>query len=327
MRTARTLIIASLGSAALVAANALPAPFDLLGQQPAFAKNGGGGGGNGNSGGNGNGGSNGNGNGGSNGNGGGNGGGYGSSASASASSGDGHGNSANAPGHNKPGAPTTAAASANGPVAAGKAAHAPGLDREIARLHMVNADLQGFLHASPNSPLGKLLIYGGTLVGAEGAAAARDDARAAFDDAATALNDATDAYNASTMVLTDTYGYADTSNEALQAQKDALLALDTSGFDADQLEAYNAELAAIDQALADGAALDEAQMAYDDADQALMDAEQALADAEAAASDALMAAAKGAPVSDEVKAYVDAGLEDAGVLDHFRNQVPDVEVQ
>jgi len=292
MNTSRNLIIAGLAGCALLLVIPASATFDLLGLQPAFAKNGGG-----------------------NGNGGGH-----SANAHSSSQGAGPGNSASAPGHNKSSA-TPRLANTNAPTPAPtKGPRAKGLDARIARLHAVNANLQAFLHANLQSTVGKLKVYAMAVVDTEEAAAARDIAEGTFNTASMALGDAKDAYDASVMVLTDTYGFGDTSTDALQAQKGAILTTDTSGFEPEELQTYNDEIAAIDQALADAAALNEAQTAYDAADRAFMEADKALADAEMATSDALNAAANRnrVPVDEDVKTYVDTELEAGGVLDYFR---------
>ncbi len=219
----------------------------------------------------------------------------------------GHGNSVNAPGHNKGSGSAPVVASVPAPVPNG------GL---IASLHAANANLQAFIHASPNSKVGQIAAYAMAAVDAEAAAMAADTAQMTFDMAAADLADATSALVDSLGVLTDTYGYMDTSTMTLETSLADLMALDPTTLTADQ----EAEMMALEQALADAAAMDTAQIAYDDANAALMTAEQELADAEAAATDALNAAANDnrTPVSDDVKAYVDTTLEDGGVLDYYR---------
>ena len=324
MFTPRNLIVAGIAGCALVLATAGTNIFDPLGPQPALAKDGNGGGNsNGNGGGNGGGNGNGGGTGGGNGNGNGNGGGPSSQSSSSP------GKSASAQGQNKASDSSSVTVAKASALAVDKAAKAPGLDAKVAGLHAVNANLQAFIHASPNSRVGRIAAYAMATVAVEDATVARDVAQGAFDAALLTLSEATDAHNAAVAVLTDVYGYADTSSDALQASKDALLLADTSAYTPVELAAYNAEVAAIDQALAEAAALAAAQMAYDDANQTLMNAEQNLADAGNAATDAFNAAgnANRIPVNDAVKTYVDTKLEQGGILDYYRAQDPSVVVE
>ena len=303
MPTARRLVIAGIAAFSLVSVSAVSPDHGLIGSQPALAKGG-------NSDGGGNGGGNGNGNANSNGNG------NGGNGVAASQSNVTPGKSASAPGQNKssgsPAVVVKASANAN-------AAKTVGLDAKVAGLHAVDANLNAFIHASPNSRVGKLAAYAMAVVVVEGAVEARDAAQEAFDAASTALSGATDAYDAAIAVLTDVYGYTDTSSDALTAQKDALLLTDTGLFTPDEIDALNTEIAAIDEALAQGAAVEVAQSTYDEANLALIDAEAALAEAEGAATDALDAAAN-KPVDDEVKMYVDTRLEEGGILDYYRAQ-------
>jgi hypothetical protein len=216
-----------------------------------------------------------------------------------------------APGQNK------AAGVAN---AAPANAKVPGLDAKVASLHAVNANLQAYIHASPNSKVGMIAAYAASLVDVENAAAVRDAAQAVFDMADANLAAANQLYAEAMDALVVTYGYEDTSLEGLQARRDALAATDTSMMTADEIAALNAELMAVDEALAAIEEVAMAEAAYAEADMALAEAELALTEAEAGATTALDAAANDnrTPVDPEVKAYVDAKLEEGGILDYYR---------
>src|SRR5207248_262660 len=58
-----------------------------------------------------------------------------------------------------------------------------GLDAKLGALHAVHANLQAFIHASPNSRVGKLAAYAKALVGLEGDAAVVAAAQALLDGA------------------------------------------------------------------------------------------------------------------------------------------------
>jgi hypothetical protein len=198
------------------------------------------------------------------------------------------------------------------------------LDARAAGLHAVNANLQAFIHASPNSRVGEIAAYAMAVVGEENAEAAVTAAQTEFDNASLALNDASAAFAEDAAVLTDQYGYTDTSAVALQDAKDALLLTDTSQMTPEEVAALNAEIAAIDEALASAADVETAQIAYNDAETALTEATDAAAEAEALAIAALDEAANAnrVPVDADVKLFVDTQLEAGGILDYYRAQAP-----
>lgn len=200
-----------------------------------------------------------------------------------------------------------------------------GLDARVAGLHAVNANINAFIHANENSRVGEIAVYAMAVVGGEVAEAAVVAAQDALDDAALALIDANDLHAANVGILTDQYGYADTSPEALEQAKADLLLIDPAQLPSDaEREAYFAELAAVDAALASGAAAADAQIAVNDANEDLLAAQQAAAEAEALAVAALEEAANAnrLPVDDDVRLYVDTQLEEGGVLDYYRGQLP-----
>jgi hypothetical protein len=240
----------------------------------------------------GNGGGNGNGGGGGNGNGNGGGGNGESHASANGNSGT-AGNSASAPGHNKVGGSAFASASESHPSNAGKGNNAAGktkvagLDAQLGALHAVNANLQAFIHANPTSRVGKLATYAAATVAVEEAQADLTDAVAAFD--------------ASLMTFKATYIYTSYDLQTLQGRFDELSALASPTSD------ETLELQALQTILTSQEATD------------LIAAQGTLSDAEDTATAALDDAAN-KPVTDEVKAYVDAALQTNGVLDYYRSQ-------
>ncbi len=293
----RTFIVVGFAGCALALASVGPTSIHL-GTQPALAKNG-------------------------------HGGGNGNSASASnKSSGGGPGKSASVSGKSAS-ARGHSAKPTSAPTAAEAVDKPRGLDAKVAGLHAVNANLSAFIHASPNSRVGRIAAYAMDLVKVEDATAAQVAAQMTLDDAATALSEAQSTWWDSVQVLSEQFGYADISSDALEASMTALLATDTTGFSEDELAAHEAERAAIEQALASAAVVDAAQTAYDTANDTLKETDQALADAEETANDALNAAANAnrTPVDDEVKTYVDAALEEGGILDYFRAQEEDLVVE
>jgi hypothetical protein len=283
----RSLLIASVAGAAFVVVNIAP-PVLGVGSRPALAKDD-------------------KDKGGDNGNRGGNAGGRESASAEGATSPK--GKSASAPGHNRPSEASSAVA-----------AKTPGLDAMLGGLHAANANLQAFIHASPNSRVGRIGAYAEGTVAVETAVALRDGAQAALDAATAAATAAGAAYDASIAALTGTYGYSDTSGAALLVRQAELAAVDTTTMTAEQLAAHNAEVAAVEAALAASADLAAAQLGQQEAAATLANAEQMVADAELAAAQALDAAANPnrAPVDPLAKAWVDTQLQAGGVFDYFR---------
>jgi hypothetical protein len=350
MPKTRILLIAGASAAAVVLSNVAP-PILGLGGPAAFAKNDHDDNGNGNGGGNGKGNDNGseiaNANASGGNSGGGNSGNETRGPSSERATGGSGKSAVSPPGLNKPAVSTavvtttpgksagtaqskslaTAATSAAKPAAGN--AKTPGLDAQIAGLHAANANLQAFIHAAPNSKVGEIAAYAKAEVAVEIAAAVRDAAQATLDAATATLATAGTTYADAIAVLTTTYLYADTSDAALQARLIDLAATDTSMFTPDQIDALNAEIAAVNTALADSTALADAQLAYDTAAGALATAETDLAAAQTAMDGALNAAANPnrTPVDPAVKAWVDAQLEAGGILDYFRTEAETVTVQ
>lgn len=243
--------------------------------------------------------------------------------------GQGHGDEArgngggNGNGHNND--ETTSLADAGPVIQAGPGNSGEhGLDAKVAGLHAVNANLNAFIHASPNSRVGEIAAYARAVVGGETADAALVTAQETVDGATVALNEANGIHATDVGVLTDQYGYTDTSAAGLEQAKADLLLVDTSQMTPEQLEAHNAEIAAVDAAIASGAEAEAAQVALNQANDDLLAAQQAAAEAEAIALAALDEAANAnrLPVDAEVKLYVDAQLEAGGILDYYRSQVP-----
>jgi hypothetical protein len=187
-------------------------------------------------------------------------------------------------------------------------------------LHAANANLQAFIHASPDSRVGRIAAYAEGTLAVETAVALLGGAQAALDAATAAATAAQATYDASAASLTATYGYSDTSGAALLARQMELAAVDTTMMTAEQLAAHNAEVAAVAAALAASDELAAAQLAQEEAAATLADAAQVVADAELAAAEALDAAANPnrTPVDPLAKAWVDTQLQAGGVLDYFR---------
>jgi hypothetical protein len=227
------------------------------------------------------------------------------------------GKSASAPGHNKPNVklPSTTDDLAT------KGAKTPGLDAQLASLHAANANLQAFKNASPNSKVGQIAAYARAKVGAENAVAIRDATQTALGTATTAKAAAQSAYDASTAVLRNRYGYADTSVAALQVKRMALTNALATTTDLTRRAALQSELAAVDTALSDSSRLASAQLAVDRAAATLVTAERNLGNAQTAADTALNLAANDnrTPVDPAAKAWVDAQLESGGVFDYYRS--------
>ena len=295
-------LVLGFASLAFSVVSIAPSTF-ILGSNPVFAKNDGD---HGNGGGNDR--DNGNDKAAARGNGGGNGGGNGASAHSD-SAGVSHGKSDSAPGQDK---------SSSGPgsrvvnffkgLVDPPAAKPKGLDAQIASLHAANANLQAFMHASPNSKVGQIAAYAKAEVAVETATAALAAAQTAAASAAAALTTAQTAHTADVALLTAApYNLTNTSDAALQA----LLPTVTD----------TVEIAAINKALADSAAVAAAQVAVDTSATAVATATTDLATAQATATTALDTAANDnrTPVSPEVQAWVDAQLAANGVMDYFRS--------
>jgi len=155
-----------------------------------------------------------------------------------------------------------------------------GINAQIAALHGANANLQAFIHASPKSEVGKIATY------------AKAECTVQADQQIVATDTATfEALPAFTSFLT-TYGLPSTTTfQDLEALADTLPA--------------GAELTAL-QAL-----LNTAQA------QALMTAINNLAIAEGTATVALTDAANKTPVDNAVKLYVDAKLNEGGIMAYY----------
>ena len=303
MRKSCRALAAAIAGSALVLALTLPVFPGFLGASPAFAKNGNGGG-NSNAGGNGN----------------GNSGGH--SPAASNLAGASPGQSGNALGHFKfKNIDLASTSDADGtPLAATGKNKVKGLDAQIGALHAVHANLQAFIHANPNSRVGRIATYAISAVAVEGLTQDLADKLAELADSQTALTDATTAFGASTeladfaaLVPSDaglTFG-------ELQDHYATLSTADPLTLSPDQA----AELTALTTLLGSQPAMDLATATQTAADLAVeAQTAQALLDAaEQAATDALAAAAN-KPVTDEVKTYVDTALEDGGILDYYRAQ-------
>jgi hypothetical protein len=214
-----------------------------------------------------------------------------------------------APGQNKPRdvvAPDVA-------VAATKPNNAP----HMASLNAAGANLQAFIHASPNSKVGLLAAYAQATVALEAAIAARDSGEVGgSEEAMDNFAAAKATYDASVMYLTSMYSYPDTSDAALMAERIALSEAIATATDPMLIAILENHIAAIDDVLAASAELAEAQLALDESQG---DADALVAEAELAVAQSLNAAA-GVPVDAATKAWVDAQLQASGVFDYFRLQ-------
>jgi hypothetical protein len=191
------------------------------------------------------------------------------------------------------------------------------LDSQIASLHAANANLQAFIHASPNSKVGQIAAYAKAEVAVETAQAALAAAQTAAATASATLTAAQTARATDVAVLTaPPYSLTDTTDAGLQTQLATLTAVTMP------TAQQTAEIAAINQALADSAAVAAAQVAVDTAATAIATATTDLATAQTTATTALDAAANDnrTPVDPAVQAWVDAQLAANGVLDYFRQQ-------
>ena len=229
---------------------------------------------------------------------------------------------ANAPGQNKPDetASDSALASIATPTLLNGEFEMPS-DKDLAILHAARANIQAWINSNGVPHL--IAVAVGAKLDEATAEEARNLAQEAFDIAEAELTTATEGYDAAIGELTGVYMYVDVSPAALQLARDALVATDTTTFAPEQLEAYNAEIAAIDATLAAAMSVETAQTAYNTADGALMTAETDLADAVLATSDALNAAATPSrrPVVDEnIMNWLLMMAEQNGMLDYYMDQ-------
>ena len=301
MRKSCRPLAAALAGSALVLALSLPVLPGFLGASPAFAKNSNGGGSS-NAGGNGNGNS-------------------GHSPAASNLASTSPGQSSNAGGHfklKKIDVASTSDADGIALEATGKN-KVKGLDAQIGALHAVHANLQAFIHANPNSRVGRIAAYAMSAVTAEGLAQDLADKLAVLAGSETALADAATAFGESTELADFAALVPGDASLSFAELQDRFTTLSAA---VDPLTLDEAtELAALTTLLDSQSAVDLATATQTAADLATeAEAAQALLDeAEQAATDALAAAAN-KPVTDDVKTYVDTALEDGGILDYYRAQ-------
>lgn len=302
MRKSCRPLAAAIAGSALVLALSLPVVPSFLGASPAFAKNGNGGGSS---------------NGGGNGNG--NSGGHSPAASNLASTGPGQ--SSTAGGHfklKKIDVASTSDADGIALAATGKN-KVKGLDAQIGALHAVHANLQAFIHANPNSRVGRIAAYAISAVAVEGLTQDLADKLAELAGSETALADAATAFGESTELADFAALVPGDASLSFAELQDRFATLSTAVDPLTLDEA--AELAALTTLLDSQSAADLATATQTAADLAIeAEAAQVLLDeAEQAATDALAAAAN-KPVTDDVKIYVDTALEDGGILDYYRAQ-------
>lgn len=304
MRQSYRPLAAAIAGSALVLALTLPVVPGFLGTAPAFAKDG-------NSGGHSN----------AGGNGGGNSGGGGQSPAASSLTAGGPGQSGNAPGHLKLKKIDVASTSEGGvvPAVTGKN-KTKGLDAQIGALHAVHANLQAFIHANPNSRVGRIAAYAKSTIAVEGLTQDLADKLAQLAASQIAVTDAETAFGGSTELADFAVvvpGDAVLSFTELQDRLATLSTADPLTLTPDE----TTELAALTTLLNSQPAMNLAAATQTAADLATeAETTQALLDAaEQTAADAL-AAAGNKPITDAVKAYVDAALQDGGVLDYYRTQ-------
>jgi hypothetical protein len=206
-----------------------------------------------------------------------------------------------------------------------KAAKVPGLDAKVGALHAVNANLQAFIHASPNSRVGKIAAYAAATVAVEGAEADVAAATVTRDAAQATLDTATTEFLADEAALTGLatpyggYSYAGYTAETLEARAAELTGLIDGGTlpDTATIDAVTAERDLVTGLSESLGAFNDATADFADAEQNLADAETAAEAAESAATTALEDAAN-KPVDEEVRGYVDGALETKGILDYFR---------
>ncbi len=320
----RLLLVAGLAAASFLLASVVPAPIAGFGSTCAFAK-GGNGNGRGNDGGRGNGnaadrgGKTGNGNGGpaSSGSPG------GASAVHGASSGHKPSPAADPPDLGAvtegaaPGADKNAATLVkNVPdaVAAGSDANDKSPDAKLGALHAVDANLQAFVHAAPNSQVGRIAAYARALVALQGAAAAVTSADEALTAAEIAFTEATATRDTALGRLLS--AHPDLDPTTLQPTVNDLNNIVQDGGGDDKVMA---EIAAINCVIAAEAGVAAAQNALVDATANLADAQAAAGAAGRAADDALTAAANKSPVDASVRTYVDEKLRQDGILDYYRS--------
>jgi hypothetical protein len=162
---------------------------------------------------------------------------------------------------------------------------------EAGALNAVRANLQAFKHANFKSEVGLIAAYAKAVVQVEDDLLALATREAAFD-----------ASLAGFKAAYPPPAYPDYSIETLQARQDYLMGLPMPLSVQDQ-----AELAALTAALSTQAALD------------LMDAQETLLADQMLMGDALQTASN-KPVTGPVEAWLDAQLEQAGILDFYRTQ-------
>jgi hypothetical protein len=190
------------------------------------------------------------------------------------------------------------------------------IDSQLGALHAVHANLQAFLHASPNSRVGRIANYALATVATENAATTLADAEASLAAAHTAAGDALSAFVGSPELASfeGSYpDYADYSLATLQSRSTELsqIAAPTPEQTTELMDLNALLTSAAGSNLVSTAAAEDALTAAVAADQATLDA------AEVVATDALAAAAN-KPISDDVREYVDAALEEDGILDYYR---------
>jgi hypothetical protein len=206
-----------------------------------------------------------------------------------------------------------------------KAAKIPGLNAKLSALHAMNANINAYIHAGPNSRVGKIAAYARSLVGVEKAETAFTDATEALGIAQETLNNAEiDLNNA----LADLGGlnpfgdftYGDFTSETLAGRQTVLQAALETAATQEETDAINAELAAISNLSTNQTAFDDASEAFNEATDNFANAESDLTTAEDDAATALIDAANKTPVDEETRSYVDSQLEERGILDYFRSE-------
>jgi hypothetical protein len=223
------------------------------------------------------------------------------------------GESASAPGHNK-------SSSTPESVSAARFGATGTPDTKRGALNAVHANLEAFIHASPNSKVGQIAAYARASVALETAIAIPGGDQAAVEAANDALAAAQAAYDISVMYLTGAFaGFDDVSDEALEAESAEINSAIATSTDPGLLAILEARLAAVEAVLANSAELAALRLAVAQAEGEVVDA-AAIAQAELVAIEALNAAA-GGPVDPATKAWLDAQLQASGVLDYFRSLV------
>jgi len=201
----------------------------------------------------------------------------------------------------------------------------PGLDAKLGALHAMNANINAYIHSSPNSRVGKIATYARSPVGVENAQTAFNDATEALGVAQETLTNAeTDLNNAlAELGGLDPVGdftYADFTPETLSTRQTELQAALGTAATQEEIDAINDELEAISNLNTNQMAFDDASDAFNDATENVGNAESDLMTAEEDAANALNEAANKTPVDEETRSYVDGQLEERGILDYFRSE-------